>query len=94
MTRTMADTVAADQLPALIAELAETDDQVKITHGGIFAAMLVSPQKWRSIVETLDVLADPDAVADLREADAEIAAGGGVDVQDVATMVARRRESE
>jgi PHD/YefM family antitoxin component YafN of YafNO toxin-antitoxin module len=94
MTRTLADTAAADRLPALLEELADTDDQVKITHGGVFAAMLVSPQKWRSIVETLDVLADPEAVADLREADAEIAAGGGQDVDEVATMVARRRESE
>jgi PHD/YefM family antitoxin component YafN of YafNO toxin-antitoxin module len=71
MTRTLADTVAANRLPALVAELAETDDQVKITHDGVFAAMLVSSQKWRSIVETLDILADPGVVADLREADAE-----------------------
>jgi PHD/YefM family antitoxin component YafN of YafNO toxin-antitoxin module len=76
MTRTLADTVAADRLPALVAELAETDDQVKITHGGVFAAMLVSPQKWRSILETLDILADPEAVADIQEADAEAAVGG------------------
>jgi glycerol kinase len=48
VNRTLADTVVADQFPALVAELAETDDQVKITHGGVFAAMLVSPQKWRS----------------------------------------------
>jgi PHD/YefM family antitoxin component YafN of YafNO toxin-antitoxin module len=91
MTRTLADTVVADRLPALVAELAETDDQVKITHGGVFAAMLVSPQKWRSIVETLDVLADPAAVADLQKADAEAA---GMDVEDVAALVARRRDAE
>jgi PHD/YefM family antitoxin component YafN of YafNO toxin-antitoxin module len=94
MTRTLADTAAADRLPALVAELAETDDQIKITHGGAFAAMLVSPQKWRSIVETLDVLADPAAVEDIQEADAEAAAGGGMDVEDVAALVARRRDVE
>jgi PHD/YefM family antitoxin component YafN of YafNO toxin-antitoxin module len=94
MIRTLADTVVADRLPALVAELAETDDQVKITHGGVFAAMLVSPQKWRSIVETLDILADSAAVADLQEADAEAAAGGGMDVEDVAGLVARRRDVE
>jgi antitoxin YefM len=93
MTRTLADTDAAAQFPALVAELAETDHQVKITHGGSFAAMLVSPRKWRSIIETLDILADLEAVADLQEAGAEAAAGGGIDVEDVATLVARRRDA-
>jgi antitoxin YefM len=93
MTRTFADTVAAQQLPELVSELADTDDQVRITHEGVFAAMLVSPQKWRSIIETLDILADADAVGDIREADAEIAAGGGVDVEEVAAQVARRRDA-
>ncbi|QSB16873.1 type II toxin-antitoxin system prevent-host-death family antitoxin [Natronosporangium hydrolyticum] len=93
MTRTLADTAAADQLPSLVAELAETDDQVKITHGGVFAAMLISPQKWRSIVETLDILADPGAVADIQEADAEADAGGGADIDEVAALVARRHDA-
>lgn len=94
MTRTLADTAAADQLPGLVAELAETGAQVKITHGGVFAAMLVSPQKWRSIVETLDILADPGAVADIEEADAEVDAGDGMDVDEVAALVARRHDAE
>lgn len=95
MTRTLADTVAAEQLPVLVAELAETDDQVKITHGGVFAAMLVSPQKWRSISETLDILADPAAVADVQEADAEAAAGEeGMDIAEVTALVAQRRDAE
>lgn len=93
MTRTLADTAAANQLPSLVAELAETDDQVKITHGGVFAAMLISPQKWRSIVETLDILADPGAVADIQEADAEADAGGGADIDEVAALVARRHDA-
>jgi PHD/YefM family antitoxin component YafN of YafNO toxin-antitoxin module len=66
---------------------------VKITNDGMFAAMLVSPQKWRSIIETLGVLADADAVGDLEEANAEIAAGGGVDAEEIAAMVDRRRET-
>jgi hypothetical protein len=33
-------------------------------------------------------------VADLQEADAEAAAGGGMDVEDVAGLVARRRDVE
>jgi PHD/YefM family antitoxin component YafN of YafNO toxin-antitoxin module len=93
MTRTLADTVAAEQLPALVSEMAGTGDQVKITHAGVFAAMLVPAQQWRSIVETLDILADPDAVNDILEADEEIAAGGGVDVDEVAALVARRRDA-
>jgi hypothetical protein len=56
-------------------EMAGTGDQVKIAHAGVFAAMLVPAQQWRSIVETLDILADADAVNDILEADEEIAAG-------------------
>jgi PHD/YefM family antitoxin component YafN of YafNO toxin-antitoxin module len=80
-------------LPALVSALAGTDDQVKITQGGVFAAMLVSPQKWRSIIETLDILADADALADISEAEADIAAGRGVDVEEIADVVARRRDA-
>jgi antitoxin YefM len=93
MTRTLADTVAAKQLPALVSELAGTGDQVKITHAGVFAAMLVPAQKWRSIIETLDILADPDAVSDIEEADDDVAAGRGMDVEEVAALVARRRDA-
>jgi hypothetical protein len=50
----------------------------------------VPAQKWRSIIETLDILADPDAVSDIEEADDEVAAGRGMDVEEVAALVARR----
>lgn len=87
MTRLPADTAAADRLPALVAELAGIDGKVKITHGGAFAATLVVPsQKWRSIVETLDILADPAAISDIQEADDEVAAGGGIDVEDLVQL--------
>lgn len=56
--------------------------------------MLVSPQKWRSILETLDILADPEAVADIQEADTEVATGGGIGVEEVAALVARRHDVE
>jgi len=45
-------------------------DRVVITRNGRDAAVLISPEDLQQLEETLSVLSDPDALADIREADA------------------------
>ena len=45
-------------------------ERVVITRNGHDAAVLISPDDLAELEETLSVLSDPEALADIREADA------------------------
>ena len=61
------------QLSRLVEDAERTHERVEITKNGRRAAVLLSAEDYDSLVETLDILADPNAVAALREADSDIA---------------------
>lgn len=50
-------------------------ERVTVTRNGRPVAVLISPVDLAELEETLDVLSDPDALADIRQADAAYAAG-------------------
>ena len=45
-------------------------ERVTVTRNGRPAAVIISPDDLAQLEETLDVLSDPKALADIREADA------------------------
>lgn len=51
-------------------------ERVTVTRNGRPVAVLISPEDLSALEETLDVLSDPAAMADIREADAARARGG------------------
>jgi len=61
---------ARDHLSELIDRVEREHDRIVITRNGRDAAVLISPEDLRQLEETLSVLSDPDALADIREADA------------------------
>jgi prevent-host-death family protein len=50
-------------------------ERVTVTRNGRAAAVIISPEDLAELEETLAVLSDPTALADIREADAAYAAG-------------------
>lgn len=50
-------------------------ERVILTRNGRAAAVLISPQDLAQLEETIDVLSDPDALAEVREGDATYARG-------------------
>jgi antitoxin YefM len=76
---------SSDQLPLAEVKnrLSEVVDRLEREHGRVVitkhgrpAAVLVSLEDLESLEETLAVLSDPALLADIREADAEVEAGG------------------
>jgi prevent-host-death family protein len=61
---------ARDHLSELVDRVEREHDRVVITRNGRDAAVLISLEDLQQLEETLSVLSDPDALADIREADA------------------------
>ena len=59
-------TEAKNRLLDLIRTLAEKDEVLAITRGGVPAAVVVSPRRYEGLLETIEVLSDPHAMASLR----------------------------
>jgi prevent-host-death family protein len=64
-----------DHLSELVDRVEREHDRVVITRNGRDAAVLISTEDLAGLEETLSVLSDPEALADIREADAAYARG-------------------
>jgi antitoxin YefM len=64
-----------DHFSEVIDRVEREHERVTVTRNGRAAAIIISPDDLAQLEETLDVLADPDALADIREADAAYARG-------------------
>jgi antitoxin YefM len=62
-------------LSELVDRVEREHDRVVITRNGRDAAVLISPQDLQELEETVSVLSDPGALADIREADAAYRSG-------------------
>ncbi len=91
MSETMTVTDAKARLSELVAAVANTQDHVDITRNGEPAAVLMSYTELAALRETIAILSDPTAVADIQQAKADVTAGSTVSVEDLrAAMLARR----
>jgi prevent-host-death family protein len=85
-TTSLAD--AKNRLSELVNAVQGTWERVTITKNGRPAAVLIAPEDLESLVETLEILSDPEAMAAIREAEAssgELTTGA-----EMAAIMARR----
>jgi prevent-host-death family protein len=95
MTQTLNVTDAKARLSELVAAVATTHDHVEITRNGERAAVLISPHELDALRETIAILSDPGAVAQIRQSEADIAAGRLTDAEDIReALLARRRHDQ
>ncbi|MBI3595999.1 MAG: type II toxin-antitoxin system Phd/YefM family antitoxin [Nitrospirae bacterium] len=59
-------TDAKNRLLDLIRSLAEKDEVLAITRGGIPAAVVLSPERYEGLLETIEVLSDPRSMESIR----------------------------
>lgn len=64
-----------DHLSEVVDRVEHQHERVVITRNGHAAAVLISPEDLAQLEETVSVLADPEALAEIREADAAYVAG-------------------
>ena len=76
MTRTLPISEVKTQLPKLVKGVQERDDEVVITRNGRPAAILLSMDHYEGLQETLEILSDPKAMAEIRKNTAYFQRGG------------------
>jgi antitoxin YefM len=64
-----------DHLSEFVDRVEHQHERIVLTRNGHAAAVLISPEDLAQLEETIDVLSDPDALADIREADQAYARG-------------------
>lgn len=64
-----------DHFSEIVDRVEGQHERVVVTRNGKAAAVLISPEDLAQLEETIDVLGDPEALADIRAADAAYAAG-------------------
>lgn len=70
-------------LSRLVEEAERTHLRVEVTKNGRRAAVLLSADDYDSLMETLDILGDAEAMAAIRESEADIAAGRVYSLEEV-----------
>ena len=73
--KTLPFTEARKDLSKILDEVSAIHEHVTITRQGKPAAVVMSADEFESWQETLEILADPKAVAAIRRAEKDIAAG-------------------
>ncbi|MGH3679572.1 MAG: type II toxin-antitoxin system Phd/YefM family antitoxin [Natronosporangium sp.] len=64
-----------DHLSEYVDRVEHEHERIVLTRNGRAAAVLISPEDLAQLEETIDVLRDPEALADILEADAAYARG-------------------
>jgi prevent-host-death family protein len=94
MSQTLTVTAAKARLSELVAMVERTQEHVDITRNGEPAAVLVSHAELETLRETIAILSDPRAVEDIRQAEADVAAGNTTRAEELReAMLARRADT-
>ncbi|MDT0275502.1 type II toxin-antitoxin system Phd/YefM family antitoxin [Blastococcus goldschmidtiae] len=75
----------------VIDEVAGTHERVTVTRNGSPVAVILAVDDYESLVETLEILSTPGAVADIRQAESEMRHGHVHGEADVRAALAARR---
>ncbi|MDG4768406.1 type II toxin-antitoxin system Phd/YefM family antitoxin [Solwaraspora sp. WMMD406] len=90
------ETIPITEAKARIAELADRvareHDHFTITRNGRADVMLISVAEYESMRETLDLLSDSEALADLRQSREDFASGDTFSMDEVLGELERRRD--
>ena len=89
------ETIPITEAKARIAELADRvareHDHFTITRNGRADVMLISVAEYESMQETLDILADQETLADLRQSREDFQSGNTYSAEQVRAELARRQ---
>ena len=87
MKKSLPISLVRPQLSKLVAELEKGGDPIEITHRGRVEAVLINSEDYESLLETLEILSDPEAMNAIKESEKDIKAGRLTDLEDLKKSV-------
>lgn len=91
-------TLSLSEVKARLSEIADevdrTHERVHVTRNGRDYVVLMSAEDLASLEATLEITSDPEEIARLRNAEADIAAGAVTAAEEMAELMAQRRRRE
>lgn len=75
MPKAIALSEAKTHLSRIINDVLDTHEVFAISKGGVPAAALMSMEEYESLIETIEILADPELMKAIREAEKDKKAG-------------------
>ena len=78
---------ARANLSRLVDEAVRTHQRVEVTRKGRRAAVILSADDYDSIMETLDILSDPELMREIRAAEAEAERGEVYSLEEVTAQM-------
>jgi antitoxin YefM len=91
-------TLPLSEVKARLSEIAEevgrTHQRMNITRNGRDYVVLISAEDLESIEATLELLSQPEAVARIAQAEADLAVGEETTQEQMAALMKQRRERE
>ena len=76
MTKTLPISEVKTKLPSLVKGVNERDDEIVITRNGRPEAVILSMDEYEGLQETIEILSDPKAMAQLKKSIAYFKRGG------------------
>ena len=76
-------TKAKNELLNIIRKLEDSDDVIAITKNGVPGAVLISMNKFKGLLETLDILSDEKAMKSIRKSIKEASDGKWIEFEAV-----------
>jgi antitoxin YefM len=85
---------AKARLSAVLDEVRDTHERVVITRNGRPEVVLMAVSDLEALEETLDLLSTPGALEQIRQAEADIAAGDAIDAAELRNQLTARAQRE
>jgi antitoxin YefM len=73
-------TQAKAKLLDMVRQLRDTNDTIAITKNGVPEAVMLSMKKFEGLLATIDILADPEMMHQLRDSAEDVKAGRLIDL--------------
>lgn len=86
---TLSVAAARSAFSKLVDSASSTHERFEVTRNGRRAAVLLGAEDYDALIETLDILSDPELMADLREAEQALEDGQGSTVDEVREEMVR-----
>lgn len=75
MPKTIPLSEAKAKFSEIVKDVSETEELITVSKGGVPKIVMMSVDEYESLMETLDILSDPETMKKLRQAERELRAG-------------------